>query len=824
MKRAAWRGNWGAVIGLTLALLAGGVPLAQAAPGALEAVRLQLKWRHQFQFAGYYAAQAQGYYRDVGLEARLLEAEPGQDPVAAVLEGRAEFGVGTSELLSRWARGDPVVALAVIFQHSPQILLARRGPDLNHVHDLIGKRVMIEPGSADLLAYLRRERVPLDRLRLLPHEFNLQALLEDRADAVSAYATDEPFQAQAAGLETLVLTPRALGIDFYGDNLFTPRDQIADHPQRVRDFLAASLRGWRYALEHPEEIIELILSQYSQRHSREHLRHEAQRMRDLVAPALVELGYMNPGRWRHIADTLAEEGLLPTALDLEGFLYQPDPRLDLKPLYRGLGIALALLLAGGLTLFKFHRLNRKLRHEIQQRQGAEAKFRGLVEQSLVGIYIIQDNHFVYVNPRFAELFGYEVDDIIGRLGPMDLTAPADRDLVKAHMRRRLEGKVDGVQYGFTALRRDGALIDVEVNGKTVQYDGRPAIMGMLVDITAHNRAQRQLSYLAFYDPTTELPNRALFFDRLGQALAQIRRGGTPFALLMLDLDGFKAVNDTHGHHTGDALLREVGKRLRACVRESDTVARTGGDEFILLLQNLYATENAELMAGKVIRALGEPFSLDGHECRVGVSIGICVAPQDGDQMETLISRADAAMYQSKARGKNTHTRYQPGLGNDGPIKGAPLAPSLAWSEEIRVGIPVIDEQHAQLTALLNRVNEDLRAGQGMEVLGPHFDDLIAYTRYHFATEERLMEEYGYAGASQHQQAHRRLLDDLLSIRLQSDGASLILTLRTLKEWLVGHIMHGDRPLAEAILASGGPHADPMARPDVAPLETRADLP
>ena len=463
-----------------------------------------------------------------------------------------------------------------------------------------------------------------------------------------------------------------------------------------------------------------------------------------------------------------------------------------------LALALALALLGGLILLHIHRINRRLRREIQERKTAEAKFRGLVEQSLVGIYIIQDGRFVYVNPTLADIFGYAVEDIVGRMGPLDLTAQADQEQVRENLRRRLDGEISGIRYAFSAVRQDGRLIDVEVNGEVVEYEGRPAIVGMALDITERNRAQRQLSYLAFYDPLTDLPNRALFFDRLGQALVQGKRDKAPFALLLLDLDGFKAVNDAHGHETGDALLQAVGRRLRNCVRESDTVARMGGDEFVILLPRLGGANDAVQVAEKVLEALAKPFPLTGRECRVSASIGLCVAPDDGGDMETLLGRADAAMYRSKARGKNAWTRHEPTLPAGKLVRMA----FLEWSEEWSVGVPEIDDQHARMAALLNRVGDAVKTGQREERIMSLLDELVACTRDHFETEERLMDQHGYANALLHQQAHRKLVEDLLSIQRQFDNASLMLTLQALKDWLIQHITESDRHLGEALLAAG----------------------
>ena len=243
---------------------------------ALESVTLQLKWRHQFQFAGYYAAVEKGYYRDAGLDVTLVEATPATNVIQEVIAGRAQFGVGTSDLLL--ARNQaPVVALAVIFQHSPLILLARTDRAGN-LHELAGKTLMIEAHSEELVAYLRNEGIPPERLSILPHSQNISDLIEGKVTAMSAYSTTEPYLLRRAGGGTIEFSPRAVGIDFYGDNLFTSKQELKQHPERVRAFRAASLRGWEYAMQHPDEIIALILSRYNtQGLDRDFLTFEASR-------------------------------------------------------------------------------------------------------------------------------------------------------------------------------------------------------------------------------------------------------------------------------------------------------------------------------------------------------------------------------------------------------------------------------------------------------------------------------------------------------------------------------------------------------------------
>lgn len=348
-------------------------PLQAVQPaGGLDRVTLQLKWKHQFQFAGYYAALTQGYYRDAGLDVRLVEAQPGQDPVESVLQGGADFGVGTSELLLLRGKGQPVVVLAAIFQHSPLVLLARRAPDLQDLQALAGRPVMIEPQSAELFAYFRNEGVDPAKLKVVHHTFDVGDLREGRVAGMSAYATDEPFLLRQAGFDFLTFMPRAGGIDFYGDNLFTTERQIREHPDRVRKFREASLRGWDYALAHPAEIIDGILREHGERKSRAHLAFEAEQTAALMHPGLIEVGHMNPGRWRHIADTYAEFGMLPRNFDLTGFLYDANPQPDYRWAYWSIAALAVLAVAALGWALPLVRLNRQLRAAKEAAEAANA--------------------------------------------------------------------------------------------------------------------------------------------------------------------------------------------------------------------------------------------------------------------------------------------------------------------------------------------------------------------------------------------------------------------------------------------------------------------
>ena len=301
-----------------LVVLALGCPALGATP-----VTLQLKWTHNFQFAGYYAALEKGYYRAAGLDVRIEEARPGLDVAGRVVAGQADFGVGNSALLLDRHAGRPVVVLATIFQHSPAVYITRRQSAAQSVHDLAGKRVMVEPAMAELTAYLRREGIADDRLAVLQHSFNPQDLIDGKIDAMSAYLSYEPYFLDQAGFDYQIFTPRSAGIDFYGDNLFTSEALLKARPDLARAFRRASLRGWEYAMAHPGEIATLIHERYAPAVSRDFQLFAARQMQSLIRADVVEIGYMNAGRWRHIAETYEGIGMLPAKFDFAGFFVHP---------------------------------------------------------------------------------------------------------------------------------------------------------------------------------------------------------------------------------------------------------------------------------------------------------------------------------------------------------------------------------------------------------------------------------------------------------------------------------------------------------------------
>jgi signal transduction histidine kinase len=290
-----------------------------------------------------------------------------------VTKGNADFGVGTSNLILLRAEGEPVVVLGVIYQHSPFVLISTAASGIRDIHELSQRKVMMEKDAAELLAYFKHEGIDLSKVDVVPHSFRLDDLVENKVQGMACYSTDQPFFLKQRNIDYSVFNPRAGGIDFYGDNLFTTEKQIKENPERVRKFLDASLRGWRYAMDHQEQMVDLILAKYPQRHSRDHLLFEAAETVKLVHPELIELGYVNPGRWENIEKTYADLGMLKKNVDLTKFIYERDPKPDLRWLYWSLAGVAAVATVFGLWTLMTARMNRLLREEVAARKEAEAR-------------------------------------------------------------------------------------------------------------------------------------------------------------------------------------------------------------------------------------------------------------------------------------------------------------------------------------------------------------------------------------------------------------------------------------------------------------------
>lgn len=517
------------------------LPALSRAEAELQQVNLQLRWTHQFQFAGYYMAKEKGFYRQAQLNVSIRAGGSGIVPVDEVLAGRAQYGVGNIELLSLYQQGKPLVALAAMYQRSPLVLLVLENSDIYTVQDLKGKRVMLFPGYDDpeLLGMLRTQGLEVDDIQRLDTSTEISDLINGNTDAFNAYLTNEPFYMQEQGIGFRTLNPRDYGVDFYSDVLFSTQSELQNHPQRLAAFRRASLQGWSYALSHPEETIQLLVDKYQVSKSLGHLRYESNMVREMVMPELVELGYMSETRWQHMVDQLVQLGIITDNYALDDFIYSQDSGFDWQGWLGWIASAVVLLVIFfGLSLRLFL-INRELGVEVSEREKAE-------------------NH---------------------------------------------------------------------------------------------------ARYLSLHDSLTGLPNRMLLMDRLDMLCKRALRTPSHTVLLFIDLDKFKAVNDACGHNMGDQLLCDVAQRLNLALRTSDTIARYGGDEFVVLLDNINSFNEVRSIVDKLLQTLIFSQYCSAQSEAVTASIGL-VRIEKGDTPASLLKKADRAMYYIKEHGKNGFADYR----------------------------------------------------------------------------------------------------------------------------------------------------------------------
>lgn len=305
-----------------------------------------------------------------------------------------------------------------------------------------------------------------------------------------------------------------------------------------------------------------------------------------------------------------------------------------------------------------------LHRALDRLRAREAQYRLIAENSSdMVIWATLDTVRRYVSPAAWSLLGYRPEDLIGTTS----LAQAHPDELEAYgqlLRDLCAGRISRAVARQRYRRKDGGWIWVEaIFNATFDANGgeRTGYVATVRDITERMEAEHRIAHMARHDALTDLPNRTLFQERLTDEIAASRRGTSGFAVLCLDLDRFKAVNDTLGHQAGDTLLRIVAQRLRALLRAEDTVARIGGDEFMIIQTGPLVASSTRNLTRRVIETIAEPVMLASEPIAVGVSIGVAVAPRDGLDPDTLCRNADMALFEAKRAGRNTFRYYEAGM-------------------------------------------------------------------------------------------------------------------------------------------------------------------
>ncbi|MGH6868197.1 MAG: putative bifunctional diguanylate cyclase/phosphodiesterase, partial [Methylocella sp.] len=302
--------------------------------------------------------------------------------------------------------------------------------------------------------------------------------------------------------------------------------------------------------------------------------------------------------------------------------------------------------------------------DVTEAYEVEESFKLVFEHNPVPMWLFDPEtlKFMAVNEAAVVHYGYDSESFL-KLTLLDIVPQRDRDAIGHAIRTSPGSGGDGPSHLWQNVKADGTEIDVLTYWRDTMFGDRPAQLVAIMDVTAKRQAEARIAHMAHHDALTGLPNRVLFHECLEETLLRVRRDREPLAVLYLDLDQFKNVNDGLGHPAGDKLLVAAADRLRACLRVSDTVARFGGDEFAVLQIGLAGPHEAGALAERIVTLLSEPYDIDGQPVVIGASVGIALAPADGETAEQLLGNADIALYQAKMDGRRTFCFFQPGMGS-----------------------------------------------------------------------------------------------------------------------------------------------------------------
>ena len=610
----------------------------QPASPPLTPISVQLRYLHQFQFAGFYAAIDQGYYRDENLDVTLIEATLGKNTVDEVLSGKEQYGQTQSDLLYARLQGKPVVALAPIFQHSPTALMVRADSDIYSPHDLIGKRVMLQMGdnAINTLGMLHNEGVKLSDIEVVKQSYTIDEIVSKTVDAVGIYITNRPFLLKKTGIDYRILSPINYGIDFYSDTLFTTEDEIEKHPERVKLFLHATLLGWQYAMDHTDKVIDLIINKYHPKESREHLIYEAEAIRKLMLPDLVEIGHMNPGRWHRMAEVFVKQGKAPKNYSLDGFIYTPNKPWTEQYWVRYLLIALVLLLIVTLYFLYYWRLSKKLKKVISERNKAEEsslRLGRILEQSSNEIYIFNtDNlHFIQVNQGARDNLGYSMNEL-KQLTPLSIKPEFTPEQFAKLITPLKNGEQHQLIFETLHQRKNGSTYPVEVFLQIYNASDIPFFYAIINDITDRKKIDKELLeknsdleqfiYMISHDLKSPLVTVKTFLSylkqdiektdnkRIAEDIEYMATATTKMGILLDDLLEFSRVGRQTKNLTSisyNLLIADVIERTAGHISENNIKIKVNktdltlfGDysEFIQIWQNLI--ENAIKYMGNQI--------------------------------------------------------------------------------------------------------------------------------------------------------------------------------------------------------------------------------
>jgi len=611
-------------------------------------IQLQLKWKHQFQFAGYYMALEKGYYRDVGLNVEILEGEPSEHATKFLKQGRHRYAVGEISDMLAYVKGEKIRVLMALYQHSPKVVIVREDSGIRHFSELAGHRLMLSEGLkyGEIRAALEASGVHADDVTVEQNDaYVIESLQRGTVDGMSAYLSNEPYTLDQMGVPYRILHPRDIGIDFYDDFLLTSEDEVMRYPQEVRAFVKATKQGWRDALLQPEEAIALIQKKYNTQHlSHDKLLYEANTLMPLLAWDRVDVGYISEHRLSLMVKTFVRLGWLDKPFDASGFLYDVDHLSDEEVwleshAWQLLGSILFFLLV--LAILSLGYARKVLRHKTADLVASEAMWRHFVDIADIGIFIHSQGKILFANTYMLERMGMTAEGVIGvkiakHIHPDDLLLVAQR--VQDIMEHDAVIRGESVRY----ISSSGEMFDVEISSLRILFNGELSVLGVARDITAKKCAEAALK-------ASETQYRQLV-ERSPDAVLVHQDGVWCFAnSIGLELMGAETAKDLLGR----SVLRSVHPDDRDIVTERMKNRVSKEEALPLIEERLLRLDGSEFWA----EVTGIPVEHEGRSASLVIARDVTqrknsemALRQEKRNMQTILKHAPIGIWMSDLNG------------------------------------------------------------------------------------------------------------------------------------------------------------------------------
>ena len=477
-------------------------------------VKLQLKWYHQFQFAGFYAAHLKGYYSQEGIDIQILEGSELISPFKTITTGKADFAISDPEILFKSYKRFPLVAAFATLQSTPYGIISLSESNIRRPSDLVGKKLMsyTTQGSNIFKAVMLKEGIPLDKIKILSRNKDSEQLIDGTADAVITHITSQPALLKGMGVNPVVMNFLDYGVNFYGDVVFTSKQFSASSPQTVEAFNRASRRGWEYALKHKHKMADHILTLPGVKQrglTRQHLLEEANELEKLIAPKFIEIGHLNAARWHHMLSVYQEIGLADKSITLKNLIFEHHEKKDstwYDILIYSLGISailitIAIVLNWGLRSRVLLQTS-ALRKENKERHKAEDRLALAIEAAGLGLWESDlTTHKLHLNLRWVKSqLGYELDSPVQDIAFWEsLIHPDDQDGRESATAKLIASKAVFNSVMFRVKTSKGEWYWLLSFRKISQWDenGKPIrITGIHLDINSIKQKELELQELS----------------------------------------------------------------------------------------------------------------------------------------------------------------------------------------------------------------------------------------------------------------------------------------------------------------------------------------